>query len=891
MASFLKHRGKERIKVQFDVLVRKISNVQVKPDSAESVFLYCTRSKNKSKDRIIKYSKILGSDINWNETVSFTSTLYKDSCSSAYAEKYVSLILKQGTKKSKKVAEWKLDVSKYVNSEEPTECSVSSKRSNKVCFPIIMQLAVRSVMLGKNFFSELPEELIESILRGLNDDSLVAAGRTCKTWHRLSADIFFHMGLTRTKQYVDHDTAIYYYTKSINLDSRCVQAYLMRGKELLRKGDRVVAVGDLQKALALDPSDVEAHVIKSIIYGIQGRYQCSIDESNRGLLAHPNEPMLYFERAFAKHDLMDFTGTVEDYTVCLELNSSTTYLYPGAFLVFNNRAWAYEMMGEWEKAIHDYSQSVFLNSKYYRALRGRARVRSKTGKAADLRGAIVDLLMAVLAEPRESTTYDRYLHFKLDTHGGVCGMSDKGGEKVTNAELRRMIDDAREAAGEYPESHKVFATGFIKQDLGDFSGAIDDYTKCIMMGYSYPYLAYNNRGRAYHKCGDIDKAIDDYSKAIELTPSDVAKSFLSALGNRCSALSARGDLQAALNDSGLMMKYDPKNSYGYRLHASVLVDHKKREEAIEFLGRGIAMCPLDDSIYEMRGIFFYEKGDREKAIADLSSAISLNPKSYEAFNYRARARSAIGDVDEALKDCVEMVKLEKTNHLGWTLYAAVLADHKRFDEAIQAASKAIEICPKSVRNRAEIYSDQGNLEAAVRDYTEALRIDQQDINAYKQRGYARTSLGQLDDAIIDYTTALRLGANDTHTLNNLGNCRAMTGDFLGAIADYSQALTGNPRDTEILLNKANVEFAGRNFVGAQGDYAEVLRLCPDDPDARRHSVKLNELQTAGTISPDQLRSMATIETLYFKFDSTFEKPIGRSKSKLDELAKASCGQK
>jgi len=923
MNSFLKYRGKERVKFLVDVHLKKVSNLNniATDDEKKTTPVYIACSKGKRRE--ITTSKLdLTSDMTVNEILTFTSTLFYDNSTDDYLEKELSLVLKKAKGKKGKLLSWKLDVSKFAKLENTIEYTVGPvvKKSKPNLTPTL-SMSIRCIRLDKDFLSSLPTEVLQMILEQLHNieqqnfgnnlrnsqngstnknqplpfkyDTLLSIGRTCKSLNRVTCDLVFRMGLLLTREYIHHEKAIDYYSKAILLDPTYIPAFLMRGKELLRKGDRSIAIDDLKKALSLNPSDIEQHVIRSIISGVHGSYQDSIDEANKGLITYPNEPMLYFERAFSKHDLLDYQGTIDDYSMCLSLKSSSTYLYPGSFLVFNNRGWAYEMMNQLIEAANDYTKSYELNPTYIRALRGRARVMSKLGTKASLKLAVIDLFRAVIAEPKESTTYDRYLHYRPQD-------PNDNSTKITNNDIAAMIEAAKIAMGnDADEASKMYSSAFIKQDLGDFDGAIEDYTQSINMGYEYAYLAYNNRGRVNHKKGDIDRAIEDYTKAIETTPSSVAKSFMTALGNRCSALSSKGDVNGALKDSIQMTKLDPKNSYGHRLHASVLVDHHRRNEAMDYLREAIQRCPLDDAILEMAGIFHFEAGNREAAIRDLSDAIRLNPKSFEAYSYRARSRSALGDVSGAINDCKEMIRLEKNNHVGHSLYAAILADHKKFDDAIEAASQAIKITPRvTYRHRAEIHSKKGDIASAINDYESALSHNPNDVFAMKQRAYARAVLNDHNGSLQDYTAALGLGANDLSIINNLGVERSLAGDYNGAVSLIANALQSHPNDHHLLWNRIIIMMKLNNhYDRILEDLNRLLLLLSnnrsnsnndsgdynDDLDEVRvlHLKVSRHLKREKIITIDDARSIQiNVNTLYFKYDPAFEPPIGRTKARL-----------
>jgi len=59
--------------------------------------------------------------------------------------------------------------------------------------------------------------------------------------------------------------------------------------------------------------------------------------------------------------------------------------------------------------------------------------------------------------------------------------------------------------------------GNAKDELGDFTGAIKDYTAAIELNPDYA-MAYFNRALTKRKIEDYEGALEDYSKAIEIVP-------------------------------------------------------------------------------------------------------------------------------------------------------------------------------------------------------------------------------------------------------------------------------------------------------------------------------------------------------------------------------------
>jgi lipoprotein NlpI len=105
------------------------------------------------------------------------------------------------------------------------------------------------------------------------------------------------------------------------------------------------------------------------------------------------------------------------------------------------------------------------------------------------------------------------------------------------------------------------------------------------------------------------------------------KGRAAALFNRGNALSAKGDVAAAIADYDEAIKLDPKN-------ASALTN---------------------------RGTAHSEKGDAEAALADFDEAIKRNPRYASAYFNRANAYAAKGDVDRAVADYTMSIRYDRRN--------------------------------------------------------------------------------------------------------------------------------------------------------------------------------------------------------------------------------------
>jgi tetratricopeptide (TPR) repeat protein len=97
-------------------------------------------------------------------------------------------------------------------------------------------------------------------------------------------------------------------------------------------------------------------------------------------------------------------------------------------------------------------------------------------------------------------------------------------------------------------------------------------------------------------------------------------------------------------------------------------------------------------------------------------------------------------------------------------------------------------------NRGFVWHDKGDLDRAIADYNEAIRLDPKQANAYRNRGNAWREKGDLDRAIADLSEAIRLDPKYANAYVNRGNVWHDKGDIDRAIADYNEATGLNPKD-------------------------------------------------------------------------------------------------
>ena len=135
---------------------------------------------------------------------------------------------------------------------------------------------------------------------------------------------------------------------------------------------------------------------------------------------------------------------------------------------------------------------------------------------------------------------------------------------------------------------------------------------------------YYNRGFWRAHMGNYDGAIEDYTESLNQKPNDVY-----ALLNRGSAWARKGEYDKALADYEEAIRLRPNFTSAWFYRGAVWYDIGEYDKAIEGLSRAISLEANYVNAWKIRGDAFLEKGEYDKAVADYKEAHRLSPADEE----------------------------------------------------------------------------------------------------------------------------------------------------------------------------------------------------------------------------------------------------------------------
>jgi len=200
---------------------------------------------------------------------------------------------------------------------------------------------------------------------------------------------------------------------------------------------------------------------------------------------------------------------------------------------------------------------------------------------------------------------------------------------------------------------------YIRNERGDYEGALKDYTKAVEMEPGNPELL-NSRGKTYFDMASsgkyknqekvlLEKAIKDYSEALtksKITPESKSE----ALSNRGAAYGMSGLHELSIRDISESIQLDPKNKNAYANRSIAYLNTGQYEKALADYQSYLKYEPNNFNFWYESGMVQRLLKRNEDAISSLDRAIQLNPKLNIAYLERARAKAQAGNKAGAQQD-------------------------------------------------------------------------------------------------------------------------------------------------------------------------------------------------------------------------------------------------
>jgi serine/threonine-protein kinase len=200
---------------------------------------------------------------------------------------------------------------------------------------------------------------------------------------------------------------------------------------------------------------------------------------------------------------------------------------------------------------------------------------------------------------------------------------------------------------------------------------------------------------------------------------------------------------------------------------------------------------------------------------------------------------------------------------------AALLEKKNFGDSLRFFQAALAIRPSAALAHNNIgmalaqSGGSGQIAAAIRHLSEAVRLDPQYPNAHSNLGNCYRLTGQLEQAVAEYREALRVDPTSPLGHSNLGASLMDLGRFADATREFETALRLDPKSVAAICNMGTVLRRRERFDEALGYLRKAVAVGRSFPHAHRElgatlmasgqiDEGLRELREALRLQPDSV---------------------------------------
>ena len=202
-----------------------------------------------------------------------------------------------------------------------------------------------------------------------------------------------------------------------------------------------------------------------------------------------------------------------------------------------------------------------------------------------------------------------------------------------------------------------------------------------------------------------------------------------------------------------------------------------------------------------KGKIFVEREDWDNAISELDETIRLDPNLAEAYVFRSMAHLRTFNNEQGRMDANQAIRLNPNYALAYYWrgysYSWGTSSNINYWRALADYTQAITLAPNLIEayiDRASVYYRTGDYDKSIADSSIAIRLDSNIPEPYDWRGYAYIAKGEYDLAMADFNQVIVLDPNAVEVNGYSGRAivNERKGDINRAIADLETGKRLNP---------------------------------------------------------------------------------------------------
>lgn len=570
---------------------------------------------------------------------------------------------------------------------------------------------------------------------------------------------------------------------AIDIDVRYYKVYIYFGNYLLEKYDYKGAAANYSKAIQLNAGCAEAYNNRGTLYLRQANYDAAEKDYEAALNIHAGYADAYNNLGCLWYNRQEFEKAIINFNKAIDIADKDAGYY-------HNRALAWLYVQEYGNAIEDFNKAIALNPSFSQAYfeRGNAWL-----KLHNQNNALNDFTKAIELDKN----YKHGLaHFK------------RGNIWLGRKDYRKSIDDYNEAIRinvHFAEAYNNRGTA--QHALGIYIGAVEDFTKAISLDGKYA-MAYFNRGLVLIDKMEYDRAMIDFDRALWLDGCSA-----DAYNRRGLLWLGKNELDKALDDFNRCITINPVLADAYNNRSRVWYAKKDNEKAFEDCNTTISLHPNFAEAFFLRAIIWVQKKEYNKAIDDFGKALQCDNGLALAYNNRGLLWYAKGEYDKALGDFSAFSNIMQGDARGYCNIGLIWHARKKYEIAVDYYTRAIhcdEAFADAYCRRGNALFSLRQYREALRDYEKAVGLDRNfkflsyNMDVAKSKTGGHVEINDASGVTAFYFTEMHVQSLEAEQQNIVRQAASAVLEAIDSIKEYA---AGGTDDVDALYYYTNLKVA------------------------------------------------------------------------------------
>jgi tetratricopeptide (TPR) repeat protein len=431
------------------------------------------------------------------------------------------------------------------------------------------------------------------------------------------------------------------------------------------------------------------------------------------------------------------------------------------------------------------------------------------------------VLIALLLLPLVQSQAERNSEYEILVQRAIRKLKEK--------DWKGADEEATKAVHLRPDAPFAYsARAHARSNLGLKKQAIEDLDQVIL---KLPQDAdsWRRRGLLHHAMGELDKAHEDLTQALKRGPANPTY-----LAERAGIRLKKRDFAGAEQDCSQAILIEASTAAPWIIRGKVRAAQGLKEAALSDFAEAIRLEPSNPWPYFDRSLFRLSAREFKLALEDADQAVRLDPDNPMTLVHRIDVKLALDDLDGAMADCSEALKRLPTTAKLWLKRADLHLKKDDHAAAERDLDESIRIEPafEAFAIRGTLRGRRGANEESVSDFTEALKLQPDNVSALSARGLAFRRLGDLKAALGDASKALSLTTPPDPALQaERGIVNYHLAEYAAALVDLDPALAAKSDNPEWLTYRGECRSRLGDLQGAELDFTAALKIAPNREDA------------------------------------------------------------